>query len=74
MDKKTLNAAATKSEFVSSIYKWLMTTLENNGKEEYKNCFSIEGSSIMCTLPNNYFNTCSIPDNTRIEMKFISKK
>lgn len=71
---KQLNAAATKIEFVSSIYKWLMTTLEANDKGEYKDCFKIEGSSIMCSLPNNYFSIYSIPENTRIEMKFITKR
>lgn len=74
MEKKVLNAQATKVEFISSIYNWLMTTLETNGKEEYKKCFTIEGSSIMCSLPDNYFNTLSIPENTRIEMKFVTKR
>lgn len=74
MEKKVLSAQATKAEFISSIYKWLMTTLEANEKEEYKECFTIEGSSIMCSLPDNYFNLYSIPENTRIEMKFVSKR
>ena len=74
MEKKQLNATAAKAEFISSIYKWLMSTLEVNGKEEYKECFKVEGSSIMCSLPDNYFNTYSIPANTRIEMKFVTKR
>ena len=28
----------------------------------------------MCKLPQDYFNLYSIPANTKIEMKFISKK
>ena len=72
--KEVLTATKTKSEFIQSIYNWLMLTLEKNGKEEYKNCFTIEGSSIMCNLPTNYFNMVDIPANTKIEMKFISKK
>ena len=72
--KEVLNANKTKAEFVKSIHNWLMRTLEQNNKAEYKNCFTIEGSSIMCNLPTNYFNTVDIPANTKIEMKFISKK
>lgn len=71
---KTLTAAKTKTEFINSIYKWLMNTLETNNKAEYKDCFVIEGSSIICNLPVNYFNMHTIPENTKIEMKFITKK
>lgn len=74
MDKKELSTNAAKAEFIKSIHNWLMKTLEQNGKAEYKNCFTIEGSSIMCQLPQDYFNLYSIPANTKIEMKFISKK
>ena len=74
MDKKELSAQATKAEFVKSIHNWLMNTLKQLGREEYSNCFTIEGSSIMCNLPDDYFNWYSIPANTKIEMKFISKK
>ena len=74
MDKKELSTNAAKVEFVKSIHHWLMRTLEQNNKSEYKDCFTIEGSSIMCQLPQDYFNLYSIPANTKIEMKFISKK
>jgi hypothetical protein len=72
--KEVLNANKTKAEFVKSIHNWLMRTLEQNNKTEYKNCFTIEGSSIMCELPTDYFNNFEIPAGTKIEMKFISKK
>ena len=72
--KEILTATKTKSEFIQSIHTWLMRTLEQNDKSEYKNCFTIEGSSIMCNLPVNYFNNFDIPEDTKIEMKFISKK
>ena len=72
--KEVLNSTKAKAEFIQSIHHWLMLTLERNGKEEYKNCFTIEGSSIMCNLPTNYFNNFDIPNGTKIEMKFISKK
>jgi len=74
MEKKELSAQAAKAEFIKSIHHWLMNTLERNEKSEYKDCFTIEGSSIMCQLPADYFNLYSIPANTKIEMKFISKK
>lgn len=74
MNKKTLSVNATKAEFVKSIHNWLMNTLEKNNKADYKDCFTIEGSSIICQLPQDYFNLYSIPANTKIEMKFISKK
>lgn len=74
MEKETLTANATKVEFIKSIYNWLMKTLDANDFSEYKECFQIEGSSIMCKLPKNYFNYCNIPENTKIEMKFITKK
>ena len=73
-DKKELTAQGTKTEFIKSIHSWIMETLDKNGKSQYKDCFKIEGSSIMCHLPDDYFNTFSIPENTRIEMKFIAKK
>ena len=72
--KEVLNINKAKAEFVKSIHHWLMRTLEQNGKAEYKNCFTIEGSSIMCELPSDYFNNFDIPTGTKIEMKFISKK
>jgi hypothetical protein len=72
--KEVLNANKAKAEFVKSIHNWLMRTLEQNNKAEYKNCFTIEGSSIMCELPTDYFNNFEIPAGTKIEMKFISKK
>ena len=72
--KEVLNSTKAKAEFVQSIHHWLMLTLERNGKKEYKDCFTIEGSSIMCNLPTNYFNNFDIPAGTKIEMKFISKK
>lgn len=71
---KKLNATTTKSEFVQSIHKWLIQTLKRNGHEEYSDCFTIEGSSIICDLPANFFNAYEIPENTRIEMKFVTKK
>ena len=72
--KEVLNANKAKAEFVKSIHNWLMRTLEQNNKIEYKKCFTIEGSSIMCELPTDYFNSFDIPAGTKIEMKFISKK
>ena len=72
--KEVLSANKVKAEFIQSIHHWLMLTLERNGKEEYKDCFTIKDSSIMCTLPTNYFNNFDIPAGTKIEMKFISKK
>ena len=72
--KEILNSTKAKAEFIQSIHHWLMRTLEQNNKAEYKNCFTIEGSSIMCQLPQDYFNLYSIPAGTKIEMKFISKK
>lgn len=72
--KEVLNTNKAKAEFVKSIHHWLMRTLEQNDKVEYKNCFTIEGSSIMCELPSDYFNNFDIPAGTKIEMKFISKK
>lgn len=74
MGKKELSTNAAKAEFVKSIHHWLMLTLEQNNKSEYKKCFTIEDSSIMCQLPQDYFNLYSIPAGTKIEMKFISKK
>lgn len=74
MEKKVLTANETKAEFVKSIYNWLMKTLEDNDFSEYKSCFQIEGASIMCNLPENYFNLYTIPRGTKIEMKFITKK
>ena len=72
--KEVLSANKAKAEFIKSIHNWLMLTLERNGKSEYKDCFIIEGSSIICNLPTNYFNNFDIPANTKIEMKFVSKK
>lgn len=74
MEKKELSAQATKTEFVKSIHNWLMETLDRKNKQEYKDCFTIDGSSIICQLPDNYFNLYTIPANTKIEMKFIVKK
>ena len=74
MAKKELSAQQAKFEFVKSIHNWLMNTLERNNKSEYKDCFSVEGSSIMCKLPENYFDLYSIPSNLKIEMKFTVKK
>lgn len=72
--KDMLSVNGTKSEFVKGIYKWLLATLDKVGNGEYKDMFKIEGSSIMCSLPDNYFSHYSIPHGTKIEMKFITKK
>lgn len=74
MKKKELSAQSAKTEFINSIYGWLMRTLKDMGNEQYQPCFHIEGSSIMCDLPDNYFNKFIIPSGTKIEMKFIVKK
>ena len=74
MEKKELSAAATKNEFIHSIYSWLVRTLKENGREDCIDCFTIEGSSIMCQLPDDYFNIYTIPSGTKIEMKFVTKK
>lgn len=73
-DKRVLNATETKKEFIESIHNWLMNTLEKLNRSEYKKCFTIDGSSIMCDLPPEYFTYFEIPENTRIEMKFITKR
>lgn len=72
--KKELSAQAAKAEFVNSIYRWLQRSLKEMGNEQYSNCFTVEGSSIMCKLPTNFFDTYTIPEDTKIEMKFILKK
>jgi len=74
MKKEVLGVNQTKAEFVKSIHGWLMRTLKSLNREEYQKCFKIEGSSIMCKLPDNYFDNYEIPSGTCIEMKFISKK
>lgn len=74
MKKTSLSANKTKIEFVKSIYRWLMNTLSQNEKSEYKECFTLEGASIMCKLPPDYFDLYEIPANTIIEIKFITKK
>lgn len=74
MKQKELSTQAAKTEFVNSIYNWLQRTLKEMGNEQYSDCFTLEGSSIMCKLPTNYFSRYTIPEGTKIEMKFISKK
>lgn len=74
MTKASLSAQHAKAQFVQSIHNWLMKTLDDRGKAEFKDCFQIEGSSIMCHLPKCYFDMYDIPDDLTIEMKFIAKK
>lgn len=74
MKKEKLSSARAKTEFVQSIHRWLMKTLEERGHEDCKNCFTVEGSSIMCELPTFFFDRYEIPENTKIEMKFVLKK
>ena len=74
MSKTLLTAQQTKKEFISSIHKWMMNTLESNGKSEYKGNFYIQDSSIMCELPTCYFDRFDIPKGMKIEMKFTVKK
>lgn len=72
--RTNLSTTAAKAEFIKSIHTWLMNTLDKNGKSEYKNCFTMDGSSIMCSLPTNYFNNFTIPEGMKVEMKFILKR
>ena len=74
MNKEKLGPAATKAEFVKSIHRGLLKILKDMGNEQYSDCFKIEGSSIICNLPPNYFDLYDIPENTKIEIKFITKK
>lgn len=72
--KEMLNTTKTKIEFIKSIHHWMDLTFQRNGTPEYIKNFTIEGSSIMCELPENFFSNFDIPTGTKIEMKFISKK
>lgn len=72
--KKVLSAQATKKEFVNSIHNWLMRTLKERGNEEFQKNFTIQDSSIICELPNCYFDRFEIPEGIKIEMKFTVKK
>lgn len=72
--KQLLTAQATKTEFQKSIHKWLQKTLNDNYGDKYNDIFKIEGSSIMCELPQEFFNNFDIPAGTKIEMKFVAKK
>ena len=72
--KEALGVNATKNMFVNSIYNWLIATLKKVGNGDYTDMFKIEGSSIICNVPTNYFSRYSIPEGTKIEMKFINKK
>lgn len=74
MQKEKLTAQGAKNEFVKSIHKWLMNTLNTPENKQYQECFKIEGSSIMCALPDNFFYNFEIPSGIKIEMKFIAKK
>lgn len=74
MSKTLLTAQQTKKEFIGSIHKWMLNTLESNGKSEYKGNFYIQDSSIMCELPTCYFDRFDIPEGIKIEMKFTVKK
>ena len=74
LEKKDLSAQGAKTEFINDIYSFMMKVLDDKGKSQYKECFVRDGSSIMCNLPADYFNFFNIPENTRIEIKFIAKK
>ena len=73
-ERKKLTATATKSKFIESIYSWLIATLKLAGNGDYSNIFKVEGSSIICNIPDDYFQGFAIPEGVKIEMKFISKK
>lgn len=73
-EKRTLNANETKKEFIQSIHRWLLDTLDRVGNGDYKHCFTVQDSSIICDLPVEYFTRFNIPENTKIEMKFITKR
>jgi len=72
--KQSLSANETKLKFVQSVHTFIMQVFEKEGFTQYQDCFKLEGSSIMCYLPENFFTEFSIPANTKIEMKFITKK
>lgn len=72
--RETLGVNTTKNMFINSIYNWLIATLKKVGNGDYVDTFKIDGSSIICNLPDNYFARYSIPAGTKIEMKFITKK
>lgn len=44
------------------------------GNGDYKHCFTVQDSSIICDLPVEYFTHFNIPENTKIEMKFITER
>ena len=74
MAKKLLTAAATKAKFIDTIYNLIVYILKKKNKDEYIDCFVKEGSSIMCHLPANFFMNFDIPEDTTIEIKFVTKK
>lgn len=74
MKNEVLTATKIKGRFVDTIYRMIMYMLKINKNEVYQDCFKVEGSSIMCSLPSNFFHDNEIPEGTRIEIKFIMKK
>ena len=74
MKKEVLTVQAAKNEFVKHFYRYIMKSLKQNGNEQYSECFKMEGSSIICNLPENFFTDYVIPTDTKIEIKFIAKK
>ena len=72
--KKRINAQTAKKEFIKSIHRWLMSTLDERNNSEYKNNFYIQDSSIICEIPDCFFDAFEIPEGMKIEMKFTVKK
>lgn len=73
-NKRTLNATQTKQAFIESIHKGLIKILNDNGNGKYAKMFTIDGNSIICNLPSEYFTWAEIPEGTKIAMNFVTKR
>lgn len=75
MAKSLLNATATKTMFLKRVAGILQAAVDKSpNADRLQNLFVVEGSSIMCNIPDDFFELYEIPANTKIEMKFVTKK
>lgn len=74
MEKQILTAQEAKKRFMVSVYNMICDTLRRGKHEDVVSNFRLQDSSIMVDIPADFFLGYDVPENTKIEIKFIAKK
>lgn len=73
MQKEKLKPQDAKKRFMETVRKNILAKLDERGRD-CEDLFVVQGGSIICELPSDFFSNYELPPGFKIEMKFIAKQ